>query len=153
MDIDLRIAGTEDLDLVLGLMRELYECDHMAFDGPRARRALAELLAEPAFGRAWLAVAGGEVIGYAVLTLGYSLEFGGRFAVLDELFILESRRGQGAGRQVLLRIEKAGRALGLHAIRLEVSRTNRARDLYRRVGYEAHDRDLMTLWLEGKEEA
>ena len=137
---------------MLGLMRGLYASDHIAFEEPRARRALAELLADPALGRVWLVEARREeteVMGYAVLTLGYSLEFGGRFWVLDELFIHETYRGRGAGGQVLRRIEEMGRALGLHAIRLEVGRTNlRAQDLYRRAGFEAHDRDLMTLWLE-----
>jgi ribosomal protein S18 acetylase RimI-like enzyme len=160
MDIEMRAAGAEDLELVLGLMRGLYASDHIVFEEARARRALAGLLADPALGPAlgtvWLVEAGHEVtavIGYAVLTLGYSLEFGGRFWVLDELFIHDTHRGRGAGGQVLRRIEEMGRALGLHAIRLEVSRTNgRAQELYRRAGFEAHDRDLMTLWMEVPEQ-
>lgn len=149
MDIDLRAAEGGDLDLVLGMIQGLYASDHIPLEEPRARRALAELLADPSLGKAWLVVAGGEVIGYAVVTLGYSLEFGGRYALLDELFIHETHRGRGAGRQVLRRLEEAGRALGLQAVRLEVERTNRgARELYRRAGFETHDRDLMTLWLD-----
>ena len=155
MDIELRAAGPGDLDLVLGLMRGLYASEHIAFEEQRARQALAELLADPGLGTVWLVEAGREVpevIGYAILTLGYSLEFGGRFALLDELFIHESHRGRGAGGQALRRIEEAGRVLGLHAIRLEVSRTNgRAQELYRRAGFVAHDRDLMTWWLDEKE--
>jgi ribosomal protein S18 acetylase RimI-like enzyme len=155
-NVELRAAGVEDLDLVLGLMRGLYASDHISFQEPRARRALAGLLAEPRLGEVWLVEARSEVveaIGYAVLTLGYSLEFGGRFWLLDELFIRDEQRGRGVGGQVLRRIEEAGRALGLHAIRLEVSRTNgRAQDLYRRAGFAAHDRDLMTLWLGEKEQ-
>jgi ribosomal protein S18 acetylase RimI-like enzyme len=153
MDVELRTAGVGDLDLVLGLMRGLYASDHIVFEEPRARRALAALLADPALGEVRLAETGGQVIGYAVLTLGYSLEFGGSFWVIDELFIRDGQRGKGAGRQVLRAIEAAARARGLHAIRLEVGRTNlRAQDLYRRAGFEAHDRDLMTLWLDEKEQ-
>jgi GNAT superfamily N-acetyltransferase len=152
MDIEMSAAGAGDLDLVLGLMRGLYASDHIVFEEPRARRALAGLLADPGLGKVWLVESGGETIGYAVLTLGYSLEFGGRFAVLDELFIQEAHRGRGAGGQVLRWIEEAGRALGLRAIRLEVSRMNgKAKELYRRAGFEAHDRDLMTLWMEERE--
>jgi ribosomal protein S18 acetylase RimI-like enzyme len=150
-DVALRAAGTADLDVVLGLMRGLYASDHLEYEETRARRALAGLLAEPALGGVWLMESGGGVLGYAVLTLGYSLEFGGRFWVLDELFIRDEHRGQGVGGQVLRRIEEMARALGLHAVRLEVSRSNgRARELYRRAGFEAHDRDLMTLWLEDR---
>jgi GNAT superfamily N-acetyltransferase len=149
VDLQLRPAGPGDLALLLGLMRGLYDSDHMRFDEAKAERALAGLLAEPSLGRAWLIESGGVVVGYAVLTLGYSLEFGGRYALLDELFIAESHRGRGMGRQVLGRLEEVCRDLGLMALRLEVGRANRgARRLYERVGFEAHERDLMTLWLD-----
>lgn len=155
MQIELRRAGADDRGLLLVLLRGLYECEHIPFDEARSARAVGGLLADPALGGIWIieragatGERGGDPIGYAVLTLGYSLEFGGRFALLDELFIREEHRGAGAGRQVLARIEEICRGLGLQAVRLEVERTNRAaRELYRKVGFEAHDRDLMTLWI------
>jgi GNAT superfamily N-acetyltransferase len=150
MEIELRRAGADDRDLLLSLIRGLYECEHIPFDEARAARGLGGLLADPALGGVWvIGRRDGDPIGYAVLTLGYSLEFGGRFALLDELFIREEHRGAGAGRQALARIEEICRGLGLEAVRLEVERTNRvAQDLYRKVGFEAHDRDLMTLWID-----
>lgn len=159
MQIELRRAGADDRSLLLALIRGLYECEHIPFDEARAARGVDGLLADPALGGVWViervieragaaGERGGDPIGYAVLTLGYSLEFGGRFALLDELFIREEHRGAGAGRQVLVRIEEICRGLGLQAVRLEVERTNRAaRELYRKVGFKAHDRDLMTLWI------
>jgi GNAT superfamily N-acetyltransferase len=155
MQIELRRAGADDRSLLLALIRGLYECEHIPFDEARAARGVDGLLADSSLGGVWVieragetGERGGDPIGYAVLTLGYSLEFGGRFALLDELFIREEHRGAGAGRQVLARIEEICRGLGLQAVRLEVERTNRmARELYRKVGFEAHDRDLMTLWI------
>lgn len=148
MDIELRTAGAGDQDLLLALIRELYACEHIPFDAVRTARGLAGLLEDPSQGRVWLVERAGRPLGYAVLTLGYSLEFGGRFGLLDELFILEEHRGTGAGRQALARIAQSCREQGLLALRLEVERTNRvARELYRKVGFAAHDRDLMTLWL------
>src|SRR5437868_3978671 len=97
----LRIADLNDLDLLLDLMQGLYAFDHMPFDPARARTALVMLLADSSLGRVFLVEARGEAVGYAVLTLGYSLEFAGRYALLDELFILEEHRGHGSGRQVL----------------------------------------------------
>ena len=145
IDIELRDAGLNDLDLVLELMRELYASDKMLFEERTARRALLVLLADRSLGSVMLVARDSEVIGYAALTLGYSLEFGGSFYVLDELFIRDEHRGRGSGWQVLAVIKEDARMRGLHAIRLEVGRTNvRAQDLYRRVGFEAHDRDLMT---------
>lgn len=147
-DFRLRDASLNDLDLLLDLMQGLYAFDHMPFDPKRARRALAGLLADSSLGRVFLVEAGGEVVGYAVLTLGYSLEFGGVYALLDELFILEAHRGRGAGRYVLELLEAFCRKMDLQALRLEVERTNRgARDLYAKMGFELHERDLMTLWI------
>jgi GNAT superfamily N-acetyltransferase len=146
---NLRIADPNDLDLLLDLMQGLYAFDHMPFDPARAWGALVVLLGDSSLGRVYLVEARGEVVGYAVLTLGYSLEFAGRYALLDELFILEAHRGRGAGRQVLPFLEDQCRAMGLQALRLEVARANRgARDLYAKMGFELHDRDLMTRWLD-----
>jgi GNAT superfamily N-acetyltransferase len=149
VDLQLRPAGAGDVAVLLELMQGLYDSDHMPFEEAKARGALIGLLADPSLGRVWLVESGGAVAGYAVLTLGYSLEFGGRFALLDELFIADAHRGRGLGRQVLARLEEACRDLGVMALRLEVERANRgARRLYERVGFEAHERDLMTLWLD-----
>lgn len=150
MDIELRTAGADDRDLLLAFIRELYACEHIPFDEARAVRSLGDLLADPSRGQIWVIERAGRPVGYAVMTLGYSLEFGGRFGLLDELFILEEHRGSGVGRQALARIAQSCRELGFEALRLEVDRTNRvARELYRKVGFAAHDRDLMTLWLGG----
>ena len=144
----LRTAGAEDLGLLLEFIRGLYTAEHIPFDEERAVRALGGLLADPSLGWVWIAESSGQPAGYAVVTHGYSLELGGRFALLDELFIAEEHRGAGLGRHLLTRIAEECRTRGLHAIRLEVERANaRACDLYRRAGFEAHDRDLMTLWL------
>ena len=149
MKIELRAAGAQDRDLLLSLIRGLYAAEHIPFDAARSARSLGELLADPSLGSVWMIEGDGLPVGYAVVALGYSLEFGGRFALLDELFIQEEHRGRGVGRQALARIAETCRGLGLEAVRLEVERTNRvARELYRKAGFESHDRDLMTLWLD-----
>ena len=40
-------------------------------------------------------------VGYLVLTLGYSLEYGGRDAFIDEVYIRSSYRGRGIGTAAL----------------------------------------------------
>lgn len=152
METTLRDAGPTDRPLLLALIRGLYDCEHIPFDAARVGAALDDLMADPALGRVWIvertAERGGAAVGYAVLTLGYSLEFGGRFALLDELFIEERHRGAGVGRQVVAQIAETCRELGLRALRLEVERSNRvARELYRKAGFETHDRDFLTLRL------
>jgi diamine N-acetyltransferase len=144
-----RIAADPDVDLLLGMMREYYLYDGHAFDEPRARTALLSFLREPAFGRAWLICDGDVPVGYIVLTFGYSLEYLGRDAFIDEFFLRESHRGRGWGGQTLDFVEEAARAAGVRSIHLEVVRSNTtAKEVYRRSGYADHDHYLMSKWIE-----
>ena len=149
MDFTFDPATPEDEDVILGMMRELYEHEGIWFDEGRQRAALTRLLADDALGRAWVVRAGGgEPAGYLVLTLGYSLEFGGRDAFVDELLVRERFRGSGLGKRAIGVAVEACRALGVQALHLEVERANTgAQGLYRRLGFHDHDRYLMTHWL------
>jgi len=149
-------AGT--LDRALGMMGSLYAEAGAAHHRERARRAAEGLMANPEMGGVWLIHVSdervsdegvdGEPVGYLCVTLCYSLEFDGRFALLDELYLEEAWRGKGIGAQAIAFAAEWSRARGLAAIRLEVAHTNsRAVELYRREGFKAHDRHLMTKWL------
>lgn len=151
---DFRRAGPDDADALLALMRDFYVCEHLPYDAERLRRLLAELFARPALGQVWVMVAEGEAVGYFVLGFGFSLEFGGRDAFLDELFVAEAWRGRGLGTEALARAEAACRAAGIAALHLEVDHTNHgARALYERRGFRAHPRALMTRWIAGEDGA
>jgi ribosomal protein S18 acetylase RimI-like enzyme len=83
-----------------------------------------------------------------IVTFGYSIEFGGRDAFLDELFISPDARGRGLGTRALEVAAQACREAGILAVRLEVDRGNTgAQRLYRAHGFVDHDRYLMTRWL------
>jgi GNAT superfamily N-acetyltransferase len=92
-----------DLDVVLGLIEEFYALEfiQIPFVAERSRRVLTELIEEPRWGQAWLITEDREPIGYLVLTFGFSLEYHGRDALLDELYIRESHRRQGVGTAAL----------------------------------------------------
>jgi ribosomal protein S18 acetylase RimI-like enzyme len=148
MELAFKIAQRDDAERLLEFMREFYEHDRISFDEGVARAALDGIINDGSRGRVWLINLGGEPIGYAVLTLGYSLEFHGRDAFLDELYIREAHRGRGAGKQMLMVAEKACGELGASALHLEVGRENiRAQAFYRKVGFQDHDRYLMTKWV------
>ena len=136
------------LERALHMMASLYSEAGAAHHRERARRAAEGLMANPALGGVWLIEMDGETAGYLCVTLSYSLEFDGRFALLDELYMEAAWRGRGIGAQAIAFAVEWSRARGLAAIRLEVARTNsRALELYRRQGFTAHDRHLMTKWL------
>jgi len=143
-------ATLQDEAELLRMMRLLAEHPPGAikFDESKARAALRKFLLLPAFGVVWLLVEGCSVVGYIVLTLGFSFEFHGHDAFIDELYIEAAHRRRGLGRQALEFVEKKARERGVNAIHLEVDRGNDAAfELYRRVGYEDYKRFLMTKWL------
>ncbi len=88
------------------------------------------------------------IVGYLAVTFGFSLEYRGRAAFIDELFIRESSRGQGLGREALNLAERYCGDEKVKALHLEVEHHREAAlELYRRAGDEDHDRRLMTKWL------
>jgi ribosomal protein S18 acetylase RimI-like enzyme len=90
----------------------------------------------------------GALAGYIVFLLGYSLEFGGRYGLLDELFVAPEYRGRGLATEALAFAGQQCRDRGWQAMRLEVGQENhRAQSLYRRSGFQMHDRFLMTKWM------
>ena len=148
MEPTFRLAADTDIDTLIPMMREFYAIDAYPFDEGAARTALEGLLRDPALGRVWLIHDGAEAIGYVVLTFGYSLEFHGRDAFVDELFVQPSHRGRGVGTRAMRLVEEACRDLGAHALHLEVERANTvAQRLYRTFGFQDHARYLMTRWI------
>ena len=147
MNTKFKPAEIFDIDTIFILMQEFYEIEHLTFDN-NSREALADLLNNKAFGGVWLIQHQSESIGYIVLTIGYSLEFHGRDAFIDELYIRANYRGQGIGTQVLEYMQEVCRSLGIKALHLEVDRVNtKAQKLYHSLGFKDHDRYLLTKWL------
>jgi ribosomal protein S18 acetylase RimI-like enzyme len=143
-----RPAQAGELEELLRWMAELYAHDTIPWDGERARVAAAALLASPEHGGIWFIVADEQVAGYFVLTIGFSLEFAGRYGLLDEFYLAEKWRGLGIGTQALEFAADRCRADGLSALRLEVGHDNPgALRLYQRAGFALHGRHLMTKWL------
>lgn len=148
MTAQFRSATADDFSMVFALMREYYAHDRLVFEQAAAAKALRQLLREPESGRVWLIEAGAECLGYMVLCLGYSLEYHGRDAFVDEIYLREKYRGQGLGKRALQFVEEECRKLGVHALHLEVERENTvAHEVYRKHGFVDHDRYLMTKWI------
>ena len=140
-----RNAVPEDLERLLPLVRELWKHEQMTWDDARTPAALARLLGNETLGRVWIAEDAGRAIGYLALCFGYSLEFFGRDAFIDELYVDPAYRNHGHGAHLLATAATACPALGVCALHLEVGHVNeRAKGLYLRAGYSDHERFLMT---------
>jgi GNAT superfamily N-acetyltransferase len=142
--LSIRAIRPGDIDVVLSMVQKLYVLD-THFNRERHRRTMEELLAHPEYGGTWLIEADGAPAGYVVITICYSLEFGGRFALLDELFVEEQWRSQGLGSEALAFMEAWCVGQSVRAMRLEVWHQNpRALALYQRAGFEVQERHFMT---------
>lgn len=148
--LDFRLATRADQAQLVALMRDFYVEDQIAFEQARVLRGVEALLADPRHGEALLFLDEQRHIGgYAVIAMGFSLEQGGEFALLDELYLTPATRGRGRGRKALAIVEQRARARGVSRLRLEVNRHNaRARRLYLATGYVDDTRDLLTLPLD-----
>jgi GNAT superfamily N-acetyltransferase len=140
-----RLAEPEDAETLLGFMREYYAFDGHPFHSEKTPAALLTLLRNPSLGRAWLILDGETPVGYIVLCLGYSLEFLGRDAFVDEFYLRENYRGRGWGRETMQFVEEAALALDVKSLHLEVTRPNvSAKAFYEHLGFRQREHHLMT---------
>ena len=120
----------------------------MVFDEEVARSTLNKTLHDPTLGSAYLILLDEQVVGYLVLTSCFSLEFHGKFALLDELYIREGFRGRKIGKSAMEFAETICRKMGIKALRLEVGTVNKVgQSLYDSVGFKREPRYLMTKWM------
>jgi ribosomal protein S18 acetylase RimI-like enzyme len=141
-----RLATLADLDRVITLVGEYHALDHLPFDPEQVRPVLSKLIETPTLGQLWVIEEGKA--GYVLLTYGYSIEYLGRDAFIDELYLRPEFRGQGWGRAALDFVSAQAKREGLRAIHLECERDNsNALRLYRSYGFKDPDRVLMTSWL------
>lgn len=148
--LEFREAIPGDEVALLPMMRALATQDPelIPFNESSARAAFHQFLSLPAFGRIWLLYEGPALVGYIILTIGFSFEFRGHDAFIDELYVAPPHRRRGFGRQAVAFVEQKAREMDVHAVHLEVDRGNEpALELYRRTGYVDHGRFLMTKWL------
>lgn len=143
-----RLAVETDAGTLLRFMREYYAFDGHGFDEPKAHVALMALLRDENLGRAWLILDGGGPVGYVVLCYGYSLEWLGRDAFVDEFYLLEEYRRRGWGRRTMDFVEEAARSAGIRTLHLEVVRKNTAAlDVYRKLGFREHESTFLSKWI------
>jgi GNAT superfamily N-acetyltransferase len=149
---DFRFARPSDIPILIPLMQDFYLYERLPFDAVRTERLLNELLANEMLGRLVLFESQGEeaqertLAGYMVLTFGYSLEFGGRDALIDEFYVVPEARAAGIGADAIAHAAAICRELGISNVHLAVDYFNeRVHGFYKRLGFRDHERHWMTL--------
>ncbi|HKJ54314.1 MAG TPA: GNAT family N-acetyltransferase [Gammaproteobacteria bacterium] len=138
------LAKPRDLGLVLPLVRAYHEFEEIDSTESERKSAVGRLLGDTSLGGIWLIHCEDTLCGYLALCRGFSIEFNGFDAFVDEFYLLPQFRGRGIGGQVLKEIKSKARELDINALHLEVARDNEhARRLYRAAGFEARDRYLL----------
>lgn len=142
--VKLRKATPRDLPLLTRMAVAFNDEDgHPLSVG--GRRALKEVCNGSPYGLGFMIESAGAGIGYVVLGLGFSIEYGGVDAFLDEFYVEKAHRGRGVGTLALAELAKVMRRLKVRALHLEAMPDNdRAAQLYLRQGFKLSERRLMS---------
>jgi ribosomal protein S18 acetylase RimI-like enzyme len=140
----LRLATVDDIAEVLPRTRAFNAHEGIVIDPAAHEPALRQLLGDPSLGGVWLVERAGVPVGYAIITFGFDLEFGGRDSYLTELWIDPDARGRGAGTAALALLDPELESRDVRALHLQVRSDNPAVRLYERTGFITSPRQVMT---------
>jgi GNAT superfamily N-acetyltransferase len=146
----IRAALPSDIPALVNLVGQYWSFEGIpGFDARRIECLLRAALFAEGRAQCWLAEEAGELGGYLLAVLVFSLEHGGMMAEIDEFFVTAASRRRGIGAALLLHAENALRATGVGRLQLQLgSAKARARDFYaargygRRAGFELWDKGL-----------
>jgi ribosomal protein S18 acetylase RimI-like enzyme len=132
------------IQIILSMMRDFYAIDNYLIDIETSKKLFQEFISDEKLGKAWLIFNENEIVGYVILTFIFSFEYKGKIAFLDELYIKETARGKGIGKQTVQFIQNEALELDLKLIYLEVENHNQnAQKLYLANDFEIHNRKIM----------
>ena len=133
-----------DIEVITQMMQDFYAIDNYPIDVEVAKNLFQEFISNEHLGKSWLIYSENEIVGYIILTFIFSFEYGGKIAFVDELFIKETARGKGIGKEAIQFIQREVPKLSLKLLYLEVEPHNEnAQKLYLAHDFEFHNRKLM----------
>ncbi|MEM6897417.1 MAG: GNAT family N-acetyltransferase [Pseudomonadota bacterium] len=130
-------AHADDLERLIPMVIAFHEEEGLTVDDAHLRRAVIPLLSGSPHGEIFLAGPRMSPVGYLVSCYGWSLEFGGLDAYLDEFYLRKSVRGRGLAGDVLHELSQYLAGKGVMALSLEVYQKNApAIQAYEKFGFE-----------------
>lgn len=132
----IRPATEADIPALVGLMTAFYAESDFPLPVEPATRAFRSLMSDSRLGAVWLAEVDGQPAGHLVLTVCFSMEYGGLRGFIDDLYVRPAVRGQGIAAGLLGAARAAATERGVRALHVEVGPDNHvARRVYERAGY------------------
>lgn len=132
----LKKAVHEDLPDLLALMQAQFDDHAIEYSPAELAHAIGAMLIRNGLGFFILARLEGRPVGLAAISFAWTLEYGGKTAWLDELYVLPEFRGQGIGGLLVDETLCEAKRVGCLAIDLEVETGHeRAANLYLRKGF------------------
>jgi ribosomal protein S18 acetylase RimI-like enzyme len=122
--IQTRAGTVADIAALVTLMGAFYSESGHALDLAWAADSFSALLTEPRLGSVALALVDEQPVGYGVMAVKHSMEFGGLIASVEDLFVRLEWRGHGAGSGLLEALLADARARGCLAAQVEVDGGN-----------------------------
>jgi GNAT superfamily N-acetyltransferase len=130
-----QLASLSDVQSLVELMHEFYAESSFTLDRTWAASSFTDLIAHPSLGGVWLIRVDGHVAGHVVLTVRYTMEFGGLSAYIDDLFVRALYRRRGAATAALDALLDECKRRGCLSLHVEVGHDNVAANaLYSRYG-------------------
>lgn len=120
----LHLAAPEDLPRLLPLVAAFHEHQGFGTSPEHQHDAILPLLEGSPYGAVWLIGPRRAPVGYVVVSFGWSVEYGGLDAVVDELFVRSAVRNRGMGSDALNGLAKALKEGGIRALHLEANQTD-----------------------------
>ena len=138
-------ATPKDIVELVSLMKAFYTESGYTLDRAWAKRGFEMLMCNADLGAIWTVRHGPKAVGHVVLTLRFSMEFGGMDAFVDDLYIEPNHRRRGAGSMALSAVIDECRTRGVLALHVEAGRDNFAANaLYARWGLNPRADDRVT---------
>jgi ribosomal protein S18 acetylase RimI-like enzyme len=136
----LHLATPEDLPKLLPLVAAFH--DHQGFQtSPEHQHdAILPLLQGSPHGAVWLIGPRRAPVGYVVVSFGWSVEYGGMDAIIDEIYVRNAVRKRGMGSEALNGLAKALKDGGIRALHLETDLDNETlKRFYQRAKFVTRD--------------
>jgi GNAT superfamily N-acetyltransferase len=139
------LATREDIPALATLMIESYVEASFTLSHEAAARAFTTFLADSRLGHIWVLGPEGAEEGYVVMTVSFSMEYGGLRGFVDDFFVRPRARNKGLGAAALDALKHACPELGIRVLLVETGPEGHpARRLYERAGFVENGRVFLT---------